>query len=81
MLTTTLLKLFDLVTAGKLLHYFISLMSAMRESLMCNCDSSFKIPHLKKEVRCRAGNEINEPDCSPQLILRANEFLAEHIDD
>ena len=68
-------KAFADVTATKLFDNFITLKTVMKTVLQFEGGNDFRIPHIKKQARRKAGNEITEVHCGPETILKANEFI------
>ena len=49
--------------------------TVMKEIMRSGGGNDFKIPHLKKKVARKAGNEIQDVHCDAETILKANEYI------
>lgn len=63
------------VTQTKLFDNFITLHAVMNEIMRSDGGNDFSIPHLKKQVRRRSGNEVAQVHCDAETILKAHEFI------
>ena len=64
------------VSSTSLLRNFVTLKEVLKCVLSNGGGNDFKIPHVKKIQRMRAGEDITEVSCTRAIINQAASFLA-----